>query len=197
MNGIGQWSQWATASATSASGWDNVRCSYLAVEQLGRERRAAAREARRARPQSIGRPKALDSRKLLWRNGCMPAVNRRARLPTSWAGRHGGGSWSRRIQRRAWGPAQRVWRKTPASSPQPHGGKHGLVQAEAGEVLRQWLAHDQAGAGLAHRGGSLDAVAALPGYPLETRSARVVARTPGHHRGRRSAGQPRPARGGG
>lgn len=31
--------------------------------ELGRERRAAAREARRARGQHIGRPKALDPRK--------------------------------------------------------------------------------------------------------------------------------------
>ena len=31
--------------------------------ELGRERRAAAREARRARGQSIGRPKALDEKK--------------------------------------------------------------------------------------------------------------------------------------
>ena len=31
--------------------------------ELGRERRAAAREARRARGQSIGRPKALDQTK--------------------------------------------------------------------------------------------------------------------------------------
>ena len=37
----------------------------------------------------------------------------------------GGASWGRlpeqKNQRRAWGPAQRVWRKAPASSPQPHG----------------------------------------------------------------------------
>jgi DNA invertase Pin-like site-specific DNA recombinase len=33
----------------------------LAELELGRERRSAAREARRARGQSIGRPKALDS----------------------------------------------------------------------------------------------------------------------------------------
>jgi DNA invertase Pin-like site-specific DNA recombinase len=31
--------------------------------ELGRERRAAAREARRARGQSIGRPKVLDEKK--------------------------------------------------------------------------------------------------------------------------------------
>lgn len=31
--------------------------------ELGRERRAAAREARRARGQSVGRPKALDGSK--------------------------------------------------------------------------------------------------------------------------------------
>jgi DNA invertase Pin-like site-specific DNA recombinase len=33
----------------------------LAELELGRERRSAAREARRARGQAIGRPKALDS----------------------------------------------------------------------------------------------------------------------------------------
>lgn len=32
--------------------------------ELGRERRAAAREARRARGQSVGRPKALDGSKV-------------------------------------------------------------------------------------------------------------------------------------
>jgi DNA invertase Pin-like site-specific DNA recombinase len=32
--------------------------------QLGRERRKAARDARRARGQSIGRPKALDEKKM-------------------------------------------------------------------------------------------------------------------------------------
>jgi DNA invertase Pin-like site-specific DNA recombinase len=32
--------------------------------ELGRERRAAAREARRARGQSVGRPKALDQSKM-------------------------------------------------------------------------------------------------------------------------------------
>src|SRR6516162_11047343 len=48
--------------------------------ELGRERRAAAREARRARGQAIGRPKALDASKPVWRNGCTPAVSLRARL---------------------------------------------------------------------------------------------------------------------
>src|SRR5258707_15310960 len=36
----------------------------LAELELGRERRAAARDARRARGQSIGRPKALDASKV-------------------------------------------------------------------------------------------------------------------------------------
>jgi DNA invertase Pin-like site-specific DNA recombinase len=39
-------------------------CPFLELElELGRERRAAARDARRARGQSIGRPKALDGAK--------------------------------------------------------------------------------------------------------------------------------------
>src|ERR1700756_4460069 len=41
--------------------------------ELGRERRAAAREARRARGQHIGRPKALDPKKRAWREGCTQA----------------------------------------------------------------------------------------------------------------------------
>ena len=35
-------SPWATASATSASGWDNLRCSYLAVERSRVEPTSAA-----------------------------------------------------------------------------------------------------------------------------------------------------------
>jgi DNA invertase Pin-like site-specific DNA recombinase len=50
--------------------------------ELGRERRAAAREARRARGQHIGRPKALDEKKAALECGCTQAANRRARLPT-------------------------------------------------------------------------------------------------------------------
>lgn len=34
--------------------------------ELGRERRTAARDARRVRGQSIGRPKALDNSKMAW-----------------------------------------------------------------------------------------------------------------------------------
>ena len=49
--------------------------------ELGRERRAAARDARRARGQSIGRPKALDDRRRLWRSGCTPVANRPAPSP--------------------------------------------------------------------------------------------------------------------
>ena len=48
--------------------------------ELGRERRTAAREARRARGQSIGRPKCLTPPKPLWRSGCTLAVNRQAPL---------------------------------------------------------------------------------------------------------------------
>jgi DNA invertase Pin-like site-specific DNA recombinase len=41
-----------------------MRASALLLElELGRERRTAAREARRARGQHIGRPKALDEKK--------------------------------------------------------------------------------------------------------------------------------------
>ena len=40
--------------------------------ELGRERRTAARDARRARGQSIGRPKALDHSKMALASG-MPA----------------------------------------------------------------------------------------------------------------------------
>ena len=47
--------------------------------ELGRERRAAAREARRARGQTIGRPKALDRPRPRWRAGCTPAANRSRR----------------------------------------------------------------------------------------------------------------------
>ncbi len=43
--------------------------------ELGRERRAAARQARRARGQHIGRPKHSMTRKRLWPSGCTPAVN--------------------------------------------------------------------------------------------------------------------------
>ena len=46
------------------AGWGPVLASLAELElELGRERRAAAREARRARGQSIGRPKALDTAK--------------------------------------------------------------------------------------------------------------------------------------
>jgi DNA invertase Pin-like site-specific DNA recombinase len=38
--------------------------------EFGRERRAAAREARRARGQAIGRPKVLNASKLRGRRGC-------------------------------------------------------------------------------------------------------------------------------
>ena len=42
-----------------------VLASLAELEQeLGRERRSAARDARRARGQSIGRPKALDQSKM-------------------------------------------------------------------------------------------------------------------------------------
>jgi hypothetical protein len=47
--------------------------------------RAAAREARRARGQHIGRPRALDPKKPIWRSGCTPAASRPARLPRHWA----------------------------------------------------------------------------------------------------------------
>jgi hypothetical protein len=47
--------------------------------ELGPERRTAARDARRARGQSIGRPKALTNEKAaLWRGGCTTAESRPA-----------------------------------------------------------------------------------------------------------------------
>jgi DNA invertase Pin-like site-specific DNA recombinase len=49
--------------------------------ELGRERRSASREARRARGQSVGRPKALDTSKMALAQRSTRAVNRRARLP--------------------------------------------------------------------------------------------------------------------
>ena len=43
---------------------DGVLASFAELElELGKERRTAARDARRARGQSIGRPKALDESK--------------------------------------------------------------------------------------------------------------------------------------
>lgn len=51
---------------SNAAGWmvAGVLASLAELElELGRERRAASREARRARGQSIGRPKALDDNK--------------------------------------------------------------------------------------------------------------------------------------
>jgi DNA invertase Pin-like site-specific DNA recombinase len=51
----------ATAAGRMVAG---VLASLAELElELGRERRAAAREARRARGQHIGRPKALDEKK--------------------------------------------------------------------------------------------------------------------------------------
>src|SRR6202008_4319942 len=51
-----------TSNATGRMG-AGVRASLAELElELGRERRAAAREARRARGQHIGRPKALDDK---------------------------------------------------------------------------------------------------------------------------------------
>jgi DNA invertase Pin-like site-specific DNA recombinase len=46
--------------------------------ELGRERRAVARDARRTRGQHIGRPKALDKKKAALACACMQAANRRA-----------------------------------------------------------------------------------------------------------------------
>jgi len=48
--------------------------------ELGRERRAAAREARRAVGSTSDGPRRLTRRKPVWRNGCTPAVSLRARL---------------------------------------------------------------------------------------------------------------------
>jgi DNA invertase Pin-like site-specific DNA recombinase len=51
---------------SNAAGWmvAGVVASLAELElELGRERRAASRDARRARGQSIGRPKALDDNK--------------------------------------------------------------------------------------------------------------------------------------
>ena len=48
--------------------------------ELGRERRSAAREARRARGQHIGRPKALNKSKQLWPSACTRPVSLRALL---------------------------------------------------------------------------------------------------------------------
>src|ERR1700741_5442556 len=57
-----------------------VLASLAVLElELGPERRTAARDARRARGQSIGRPKALTNEKAaLWRGGCTTAESRPA-----------------------------------------------------------------------------------------------------------------------
>lgn len=53
-----------TELAASANISDEAASDATALElELGRERRSAAREARRARGQSIGRPKAHDASK--------------------------------------------------------------------------------------------------------------------------------------
>lgn len=48
--------------------------------ELGRERRSASREARRAWGQSIGRPRRSTHRRWRWHSGCKPAVRRLALL---------------------------------------------------------------------------------------------------------------------
>ena len=50
--------------------------------ELGRERRAAARQARQARGQHIGRPKALDEKKAALALRMHASASRRALLPT-------------------------------------------------------------------------------------------------------------------
>jgi hypothetical protein len=53
--------------------------------ELGRERRAAAREARTARGSPSDDPRRLTRRKPLWRSGCTLAGNRLAPLRRRWA----------------------------------------------------------------------------------------------------------------
>ena len=43
--------------------------------ELGHERRAASRAARKARNITIGRPKALDATRPRWHGACVTAVN--------------------------------------------------------------------------------------------------------------------------
>jgi DNA invertase Pin-like site-specific DNA recombinase len=52
--------------------------------ELGRERRAASRDARRARGQSVGRPKALDKAKVALAQRMQRAVSRRPPSPQLW-----------------------------------------------------------------------------------------------------------------
>src|SRR6185369_14565494 len=53
--------------------------------ELGKERRTAARDARRARGQSIGRPKALTDENAALHVGCTTAASRPRRLLRPWA----------------------------------------------------------------------------------------------------------------
>jgi adenylate cyclase len=69
----------ASTPRTPQVEWWLASCLAELELELGRERRAAAPEARRARSQHIGRPKGSMRRKLNWPAGCMQAVSRRAR----------------------------------------------------------------------------------------------------------------------
>jgi hypothetical protein len=70
-------------------GWVVVPLTRQAIAQKGilrlrttlRHPPAAAPEARRARGQHIGRPKALDEKKPRWHAVCTAPANRQARLP--------------------------------------------------------------------------------------------------------------------
>ena len=53
--------------------------------ELGKERRIGIAGRAAARGQSIGRPRRWTSRRWRWPNGCMPAVNPRARSRRRWA----------------------------------------------------------------------------------------------------------------
>jgi hypothetical protein len=95
--------------------------------ELGRERRSAAREARRARGQPIGRPRLWTRRKLRWRSGCMQAEKPQARLPQ----RLGSAGL----------PSTAFWRSTPSRTVDRHHSHDLLVGRRACCGERRWW-HD-------------------------------------------------------
>src|SRR3954451_4547179 len=56
---------------------------------------------------------------------------------------------------------------------QPRRRQHGFGEAESGDPVRDGQAARERRAGLAHRGGGLDAVAALRGHPEEARGGGI------------------------
>ena len=64
---------------SSASG--RIAASVELELELGRERSAAARDARRARGQSIVAQRLSTTPRRRWRGGCMPVASPRTRLP--------------------------------------------------------------------------------------------------------------------